>query len=207
MTISIISYMGFIMKFRVFIFSALAVVMAAGAVFSADTYSIDMSHSYAGFSVRHLVITNVKGNFNNFSGEITFDENDMSKSSANVTIDVASINTYNTDRDKHLRSADFFDVEKYPEMTFVSTGVKKDGDDMILDGKLTMHGVTREISIPFEFLGKVTDPWGNERIAFEGKTKLSRKDYGMTWSQTIETGGLVVGDEIKIELQIEAVKK
>ena len=181
--------------------------MAAGAVFSADKYSIDLSHSYAGFSVRHLVITNVKGNFASFSGEITFDENDTIKSSANVIIDIASINTSNADRDKHLRSADFFDVEKYPEMTFVSTGVEKDGDDMILNGRLTMHGVTKDISIPFEFLGKVTDPWGKERIAFEGETKLSRKEYGMTWSKTIETGGLIVGDEIKIELQIEAVKK
>jgi len=199
--------MGFIMKFRVIVFSLLAVIMAAGAVFSADTYSIDLSHSYAGFSVRHLVITNVKGNFASFSGEITFDENDTIKSSANVIIDIASINTSNADRDKHLRSADFFDVEKYPEMTFVSTGVEKDGDDMILNGRLTMHGVTKDISIPFEFLGKVTDPWGKERIAFEGETKLSRKEYGMTWSKTIETGGLIVGDEIKIELQIEAVKK
>ena len=199
--------MGFIMKFRVIVFSLLAVIMAAGAVFSADKYSIDLSHSYAGFSVRHLVITNVKGNFASFSGEITFDENDTIKSSANVIIDIASINTSNADRDKHLRSADFFDVEKYPEMTFVSTGVEKDGDDMILNGKLTMHGVTKDISIPFELLGKVTDPWGKERIAFEGETKLSRKEYGMTWSKTIETGGLIVGDEIKIELQIEAVKK
>ena len=199
--------MGFIMKFRVIVFSLLAVIMAAGAVFSADTYSIDLSHSYAGFSVRHLVITNVKGNFASFSGEITFDENDTIKSSANVIIDIASINTSNADRDKHLRSADFFDVEKYPEMTFVSTGVEKDGDDMILNGRLTMHGVTKDISIPFEFLGKVIDPWGKERIAFEGETKLSRKEYGMTWSKTIETGGLIVGDEIKIELQIEAVKK
>lgn len=199
--------MGFIMKFRVIVFSLLAVIMTAGAVFSADIYSIDLSHSYAGFSVRHLVITNVKGNFASFSGEITFDENDTIKSSANVIIDIASINTSNADRDKHLRSADFFDVEKYPEMTFVSTGVEKDGDDMILNGRLTMHGVTKDISIPFEFLGKVTDPWGKERIAFEGETKLSRKEYGMTWSKTIETGGLIVGDEIKIELQIEAVKK
>ena len=199
--------MGFIMKFRVIVFSLLAVIMAAGAVFSADKYSIDLSHSYAGFSVRHLVITNVKGNFASFSGEITFDENDTIKSSANVIIDIASINTSNADRDKHLRSADFFDVEKYPEMTFVSTGVEKDGDDMILNGRLTMHGVTKDISIPFEFLGKVIDPWGKERIAFEGETKLSRKEYGMTWSKTIETGGLIVGDEIKIELQIEAVKK
>jgi len=195
------------MKFRVIVFSLLAVIMAAGAVFSADKYSIDLSHSYAGFSVRHLVITNVKGNFASFSGEITFDENDTIKSSANVIIDIASINTSNADRDKHLRSTDFFDVEKYPEMTFVSTGVEKDGDDMILNGRLTMHGITKDISIPFELLGKVTDPWGKERIAFEGETKLSRKDYGMTWSKTIETGGLIVGDEIKIELQIEAVKK
>ncbi|RKX24187.1 MAG: hypothetical protein DRP46_13625 [Candidatus Zixiibacteriota bacterium] len=199
--------MGFIMKFRVIVFSLLAVIMAAGAVFSADKYSIDLSHSYAGFSVRHLVITNVKGNFASFSGEITFDENDTIKSSANVIIDIASINTSNADRDKHLRSTDFFDVEKYPEMTFVSTGVEKDGDDMILNGRLTMHGITKDISIPFELLGKVTDPWGKERIAFEGETKLSRKEYGMTWSKTIETGGLIVGDEIKIELQIEAVKK
>ena len=195
------------MKFKTVLFSMLAVVLAAGIAFGADSYTIDLSHSYTGFSVRHLVISNVKGNFTNFSGEIIFDEKDMSKSSVNVTIDVASIDTYNEDRDKHLRSADFFDVEKYPEMTFVSTSVKKDGDDMILNGKLTMHGVTKDISIPFEYLGKVTDPWGSERIGFEGKTKLSRKDYGMTWSKTIETGGLVVGDEIKIELQIEAVKK
>jgi len=195
------------MKVRGMLLTVVMVVIMALSASGADTYVIDLAHSYAGFSVRHLVITNVKGNFTDFGGEIMFDEEDMTKSSANVTIKTASIDTDNEDRDNHLRSADFFNAEKFPEITFAGTSVEKKGDDYILHGELTMHGVTKKIAIPFEFLGKVTAMGGKEVIGFEGRTELSRAEYGMTWSKTIETGGLVVGDKIKIELQIEAVKK
>lgn len=194
------------MKSKTLTLTVFLMVLAVGMSFAADKYSIDLAHSYAGFTVKHLVITNVKGNFTDFSGEINYDANDITKSSVNVTIKAASINTDNETRDNHLKSADFFDVEKFPEITFASTKIEKSGDSFTMHGNLTIHGVTKEVAIPFDMTGKITDPWGKERIAFEGSTKISRNDFGMTWNKAIETGGVVVGDEVKIELQVEAVK-
>jgi len=174
---------------------------------AADRYQIDPVHSSIGFTVRHMVIANVKGYFKEFSGTIYYDENDITRSSVSVTIKTASINTENPKRDAHLRSPDFFDAEKYPEITFKSKRILKEKDGYVAVGDLTMRGVTREIRIPFHILGKVTDPWGNTRIGVEASLKLNRHDYGISWSQTLDNGGLVVGDEVKIDLNIEAVKK
>jgi len=195
------------MRIRTPLLASLMLLLFAGVALSADRYEIDVVHSHVGFSIRHLVISNIKGHFNDFSGTIDYDENDNTKSSVKVTIKTASIDTDNEDRDAHLKSADFFSVEEYPEITFQSTGVKKTDDGLVLNGKLTLHGVTKETAIPFEMLGKAKDPRGKQRIAFEGYTKLDRKDFGITWNKTMDAGGLVVGNEVKIELQIEAIKK
>ncbi len=175
--------------------------------FAGDRYQIDPVHSSIGFTVRHMVIANVKGYFKEFSGTIIYDENDITRSSVSVTIKTASINTENPKRDAHLRSPDFFDAEKYPEITFKSKRILKEKDGYVAVGDLTMRGVTREIRIPFQILGKVIDPWGNTRLGVEASLKLNRHDYGISWSQTLDSGGLVVGDEVKIDLNIEAVKQ
>ncbi len=175
--------------------------------FAGDRYQIDPVHSSIGFTVRHMVIANVKGYFKEFSGTIIYDENDITRSSVSVTIKTASINTENPKRDAHLRSPDFFDAEKYREITFKSKRILKEKDGYVAVGDLTMRGVTREIRIPFQILGKVIDPWGNTRLGVEASLKLNRHDYGISWSQTLDSGGLVVGDEVKIDLNIEAVKQ
>jgi polyisoprenoid-binding protein YceI len=190
---------------------AMTLALFIGAIMTipsmaADKYAFDVPHSSVGFSVKHLLISNVKGNFKDFSGTIMFDEADMSKSSVEVTIKAASIDTDNENRDNHLRSADFFHVEEFPEITFKSRVVNKTDDGFELVGMLTMHGVTKEVTIPFEFLGKVTGPMGKERLGFEGHTEIDRKDYGITWNKILDSGGLTVGNEVKIELNIEAVK-
>lgn len=195
------------MKTKSLFASLFALLLFAGNIVAGENYQIDLAHSYVGFGVKHLVISTVKGNFDDFSGTINFDENDMTKSSVDVKIQVGSIDTDNTDRDNHLRSADFFDVENYPEMVFKSDSVTKEDDKYVMHGQLTLHGVTKPIDVHFEFLGKINSPWGQEVIAFDGTASLSRKEYGMTWNKTLEAGGLLVGDEIKIEIHIEAVKK
>lgn len=191
---------------KVLITSAVFFIMAATAM-AADTYKIDPVHSYIGFAVRHLVISNVKGNFTDFSGTIIYDSVDLAKSSVDVTIKAAGINTDNPDRDKHLKGTDFFDVEKFPNITFKSDRIEKKGERFVAIGKLIMHGVTKEVSITFDFLGTVKDPWGNFRIGIEGSTSVNRRDYGISWNKALDSGGLVVGDEVKIDLSVEAVKQ
>lgn len=194
------------MKSKVMILSMAALMLLAATSFGADKYMIDKSHSSVGFSVRHMVISSVKGSFTDFDGTIMFDEKDITKSSVNVTIKAESIDTNDENRDDHLRNEDFFDVAKYPEITFVSTKIEKSGDEFIMHGNFTMHGVTKEISMPFEINGPITDPWGNIRFGAESRLKLDRKDYGIVWNKTLDAGGLTVGNEVKIELHIEAVK-
>ncbi len=177
------------------------------AVLGADTYQIDLTHSSVAFSVRHLVINKVKGNYKQFSGTIIYDETDVAKSSVTVTIKTVSINTQDEGRDNHLRGADFFDVENHPEMGFKSKQISKKGDGFVAVGDFTMRGVTKEISVPFEIVGKITDPWGKTRIGIEASLTLNRQDYGVSWSNAMDNGGLVVGNEIKIELNVEAVKQ
>jgi polyisoprenoid-binding protein YceI len=168
------------------------------------TFAIDKTHSEAAFQVRHLV-TKVRGRFTDLGGSIAFDEASPAASSVTFTIQAASIDTGTPDRDAHLRSADFFHVEKYPTLTFVSTAIEaRGGDEYAVTGDLTMRGVTKRITLPVTFLGKAKDPWGNEKLGFEAETTINRKDYGLTWNAALETGGFLVGDEVKISVSIQA---
>ena len=179
--------------------------MTTATATTLQTYGIDAAHSEATFTVRHL-ITKVRGSFADFAGTIAFDEANPSASTVTFTIQAASIDTNQKDRDAHLRSADFFETEKYPTITFASTKIEARGDDAYaVTGHFTIRDVTKEITLPVTFLGKAKDPWGNERIAFEAEYSLNRKDYGLTWNAALETGGFLVGDEVKISLSVQAV--
>jgi polyisoprenoid-binding protein YceI len=171
------------------------------------TYAIDASHSRVGFAVRHLGFSRVRGHFGTFSGEVTMEPGDLGSLSASATIEAGTIGTADERRDAHLRSADFFDVENHPELTFVTTGVRA-GDDgqFVLAGDLTMRGVTRPVELDAVFLGEARDPWGGERVAFEAQTKVNRKDFGLNWNAALETGGFLVGEDVEIVLEIQAVK-
>ena len=183
---------------------------AAATDFTALTgsYTFDPAHSRLGFVARHAMVTKVRGSFNEFEGTTTIDGDDPSKSTVTVSLDVASIDTRNAQRDGHLRTNDFFDIEQFPKITFASTSIAHDGgNDFQVTGDLTIKGVTKSITIPFEFNGEAKDPFGNTRIGFEGKTKISRKDFGITWNAALETGGVLVSDEVTLELEVEGVKQ
>jgi polyisoprenoid-binding protein YceI len=170
-------------------------------------YNIDPAHSVIGFSIRHLEIAWVEGRFKDFKGTIRYDEKDVTKSSVEFSTKVASIDTGVEPRDKHLRTADFFDAEKFPEMTFRSTRVERRGrDGYVLHGDLTLKGVTKQVALPFTVTGAIKDPWGNTRFGVQAQTKIDRRDYGITWGNALENGGIDVGNEVTIELQLEAVK-
>ena len=169
------------------------------------TYTIDRAHSEAAFQVRHL-LTKVRGRFSDFEGTIVYDAAEPERSSVKAIIRAASIDTNEPDRDKHLRSADFFAVDEYPTITFTSTRVRqKGGEEFDVDGDLTIHGITRPVTLAVSFLGKAKDPWGNERLGFEAETTINRKDFGLTWNAALETGGFLVGDEVKISLSVQAL--
>ena len=177
------------------------------ATVTKTTYTIDKAHSEVTFQVRHL-LTKVRGRFSDFEGTIEYDEQHPEQSSVNATIKAASIDTNESDRDNHLRSADFFDVEKNPALTFTSRSITRKGTSGFdLTGDLTIHGVTRPVTFDVSFLGKAKDPWGNERIAFEADVTINRKDYGLNWNAALETGGFLVGDEVKVSLSVQAVPK
>jgi polyisoprenoid-binding protein YceI len=168
------------------------------------TFQIDKTHSEAAFQVRHL-ITKVRGRFADFGGAVEFDEAAPEKSSVAFTIQAASIDTNTPDRDAHLRSDDFFAVETYPTITFTSTAISPRGDRHYdVAGDLTMRGVTKPVVLPITFVGTATDPWGNEKAAFEGEMTLNRKDFGLNWNAAIEAGGFLVGDEVKVSLSVQA---
>lgn len=172
------------------------------------TWDLDPSHTIVGFSARHAMVTKVRGRFSDFSGSIDIDGADPAKSSTSVTIETASLSTNNDDRDTHVRSADFLDVEKFPTMSFTSTGVKATGDnEFTLTGDLTIKDVTRPVELAVTLTGVSGDPWGGTRIGFEAATEISRKDFGLTWNVALETGGVLVSDKIKIEIDVEAVKQ
>jgi polyisoprenoid-binding protein YceI len=185
---------------------AVAAVSYSAEALAADKYALDHAHTTVGFSVKHMVITNVKGTFGEFDGTIEFDENDLTKTTASGTIKVASIDTGNEKRDGHLKSGDFFDAEKYPEITFASKKVEKGKDGYVMIGDMTIRGVTKEIEVPFELVGKITDPMGKTRIGLRATAEINRQDFGVSWSKTLDGGGLVVGDNVKIELDVEAIK-
>jgi len=170
------------------------------------TWSFDNSHSSIGFSVRHLMISKVRGHFNQWGGTFDYDEEDPTRSKLSVRIDAASIDTRDEKRDAHLRSPDFFDVEKFPALTFESTKVERDGDEFVVTGDLTIHGVTRAVQLKVESLGATKDPWGGYRAGFSASTSVNRKDFGLTWNAALETGGVLVGDKIEIGIEIEAIR-
>lgn len=171
------------------------------------TYAIDPSHSSIGFVARHAMITKVRGFFEDFSGTFTFDEENVAASNATFTAQVASINTKNADRDGHLKSADFFDADQFPTITFTSTAAAKKGDDYVVTGDLTIHGVTKSVEVTFEYTGTSQDPFGNTRVGFEGEAEVNRKEFGLTWNAALETGGVLVSENIKIVLEISAIKQ
>jgi polyisoprenoid-binding protein YceI len=177
-------------------------------VASAATWEIDPVHTTFQFSVRHMMVSNVKGVFHKFSGTFEIDDNDLTKTKASAIIDAASIDTGIDKRDEDLRSPNFFDVAKYPNMTFVSRKVEKVGSNYKMIGNLTIHGVTREVILDMEGLDTVIkDPWGNMRRGATFTTKINRKDFGLTYNKLLETGGLVVGDEVKINVEVELTRK
>ncbi len=172
------------------------------------TWVLDLQHSHFEFSVKHMMISTVKGSFDKADATIELDPEDLTTASFRVSIDVASINTREKDRDAHLRSADFFDVEKYPTIEFVSKRVvPKGGNEYTLVGDLTIHGVTKEIELALTFEGQGKDPWGNERVGFSAEGKLNRKDFGLVWNAALETGGVLVGEQVKLSIQVEAIKQ
>jgi polyisoprenoid-binding protein YceI len=188
-------------------FAMLAAVLAASApALAADTYEFDKSHTTVGFQVRHI-FTMLGGKFQDFSGTIKVDRAKPEASSVEFTIQAASIFTDDAKRDAHLKSPDFFDVPTHPTIMFKSTSVKPNGkDSWLVTGDLTMRGVTKRVTLPVSFLGEGKDPWGNEKMGFETSTTLSRKEYGLIWNKNLETGGVLLGDEVRIQIAIEANK-
>jgi polyisoprenoid-binding protein YceI len=171
-------------------------------------WNIDPAHSLAEFKVKHMMIANVKGHFSKITGVLTRDESNVANSSVEVSIEAASIETRDAQRDAHLKSADFFDVEKHPFLSFKSNGIKQVQDgELSVGGDMTIHGVTRKVTFDIEGPTAPTkDPWGNTRIAISGSTKINRKDFGLTWNAALEAGGILVGDEVTINLDVEFVK-
>jgi polyisoprenoid-binding protein YceI len=171
-------------------------------------YDIDASHSRLGFAAKHAMVATVRGGFHVYSGEVYLDEENPQNSWAKVEIDAASVDTGNADRDKHLRTADFFDLENHPKITFVSTKAVKTGDDTYtLTGDLTINGKTNPVTVEWEFTGASTDPWGGFRVGFEGKATVNRRDWGLAWNVALDKGGVLVSEKVKLEFDIAAVKR
>ena len=180
----------------------------APAATGLTTWAIDPAHTHVEFAVRHLMITTVKGRFTDVSGAVRMHDDDITKSDVDIRIAAASIDTREPQRDAHLKSPDFFDVDTYPEITFRSRRVSDvDGNEFKLTGDLTIHGVTREVTLNVTSEGRAKDPWGGEREGFSATTWIKRGDFGLKWNQALETGGVVVGDDVKIALEIELLKQ
>jgi polyisoprenoid-binding protein YceI len=172
-----------------------------------NNWNLDTVHSGINFSVRHMVVSKVRGRFAKFSGQVALDESDLTRSTVEATIDASSIDTGTAQRDEHLKSADFFDIEHFPEIRFRGTGIEKVGPERYrLTGQLTIRDVSREIALDVEYGGRGKDPWGNERIGFTARGALDRRDFGLKWNQALETGGLLVSDRVELELELQAVK-
>jgi polyisoprenoid-binding protein YceI len=173
------------------------------------TWELDLSHSSANFSARHLMVSKVRGHFGSFSGTIDIADDPL-ESSVIATIDAASIASKDEQRDAHLKSPDFLDVENYPTLSFVSTGVRRvagSESEYEVDGKLTVRSITKPVTLKVTVMGVQNDPWGGIRVGFEASTEFSRKDFGLEWNIALEGGGVVVGDKVKVELEVEAVRK
>jgi polyisoprenoid-binding protein YceI len=179
----------------------------AAATSTRTTWKIDPTHSHIEFSVRHMMITNVKGRFAGVEGTVLLDESDPSFADVDVRIDAASIDTREPQRDAHLRSADFFDVEQHPHITFTAKGpLRRGGREFTLPGELSVHGVTRDVVLDVVEEGRGRDPWGGERLGVSATTRIKRSDFGLTWNQVLETGGVIVGDDVKITLDLELTR-
>ncbi|HUS30268.1 MAG TPA: YceI family protein [Kofleriaceae bacterium] len=172
-----------------------------------NQWDFDLSHSSVNFHVRHLMVSKVHGRFTKWNGRLELDETDLTKSKLEVSIDAASVDTKEPKRDDHLRSPDFFDVEKFPSLTFVSKDITRSGDGYLVTGDLTIRGITKTVRLEVEGGDRVKDPWGGTRTGFSAKTSVNRKDFGLTWNVALEAGGFVVGDKIEITLEIEAIQK
>jgi len=191
-----------------FKFKALLVMaMLAAIPATAATYDIDTAHSAVTFKIKHLAISNVKGSFNDFEGSFDYVSGQPEKWQVNATIDVSSVDTGNQDRDDHLRNEDFFHVAEYPDMIFKSTGVKMDGDEGKLMGELTMHGKTLPVTLDLELNGEVTDPWGNERVGFSATGEIDRRDWDLSYGKVLEGGGLLIGNDVKLTIEVEGIKR
>jgi polyisoprenoid-binding protein YceI len=184
----------------------MTVTSSARTLPAAGTWTIDTSHSTVGFSVKHLGISRTRGRFGTFEGTITIADR-SEDSSVEVTIDAGSIDTRDDNRDTHLRSDDFFGVDAHPSLTYRSTGVHRHGDDWHVEGELTIKGVSRPVGLDVSFEGVGADPWGNERAAFTATAEVDREDFGLTWNQVLETGGLLVGKKARIEIEVELVRQ
>ena len=180
--------------------------MNTAPAISTTRWTLDPSHSQLEFGVRHMMISTVKGSFNDVTGTVEYEEGKLGDATLEVEIPVASIDTRNADRDGHLKSADFFNVESFPTITFRSRAVSGTPESFQVTGDLTIRGETREVTLDAELLGGGQDPWGNQRLAFRAETAVNRKDFGLTWNQTLEAGGVLVGDEVRITLEVQAVE-
>lgn len=169
-------------------------------------WTIDPTHSEVGFKVKHMMFTNVSGKFETYDATITTEEDDFTKSSIEFTANIDSINTGNNDRDNHLKSADFFDAEKNPKLTFVSSSLVKKGDDYEITGELTLHGITKTVKLETEVSGLLKDPWGNTKVGLNATGKINRTDFGLTWNSAIETGGVLVSEEVKLNIELQFLK-
>ncbi|RRA94640.1 YceI family protein [Paenimyroides viscosum] len=169
-------------------------------------WTIDPTHTEVGFKVKHMMFTNVKGNFNDYSAEIDFD-NDLKEANLQFEAKVNSIFTNNTDRDNHLKSADFFDAEQYPTLNFKSTKIEGDGNEYQITGDLTIKGITKPVTLNAEFSGLMTDPWGNTKVGINLDGKINRKDFGLTYNAALETGGVLVGEDVKLNAEIQLVEQ
>ena len=188
------------------LFSMLATLIFVAQLAFAATYQVDPVHSQVEFSVNHLVVFKVSGSFNDYQGVIEADSASKVLTSAQADIKVASIDTREVKRDSHLLSADFFDAENHPLMTFTSKRVEGSGDDITVVGDLTIRGTTKEVALKGSFRGENTDPWGNVRAGFSASTVINRHDFGLSWNKALETGGFVVGDEVTISLEIQGIR-
>jgi polyisoprenoid-binding protein YceI len=176
------------------------------AAIPSGEFKIDPAHSIVGFTIRHLEISWVEGRFKDFTGTIRYDASDVTKSSVEFVAKIESIDTGVAGRDQHLKAADFFEVAKFPEMSFKSTRVERKGKGYVLTGDLTIKGVTKPVSIPFTIAGAIKDPWGNTRIGIDGQTTIDRTEFGITWNRPLENGGVNIGTEVAIELKLEALQ-
>ena len=187
--------------------TAVAIALLAVQAIGAAPYKIDQGHAIVGFKVTHMVVSKTAGKFNKFDATFNYNAKDITQSSVMATIQAGSIDTNNERRDGHLKSGDFFDVENNPTITFKSSKIVKDGDGYVAHGDLTMRGVTKHVDLPFAITGPITDSRGNSRLGVEGKLTINRHDYGVSWSKTMDSGGLVVSNEVDIEIDAEFVHK